>query len=70
MKKCLFTPDEWDTNLLYPVLSTGAANMQEKLVNYARERLPGGWYWDLDDKLKLSYKNYNLVMISVNQFLD
>ena len=52
MKKCLFTPDEWDTHLLYPVLSTGAASMQEKLVNYAREWLPGGRYWEPDDKTK------------------
>lgn len=50
IKKRLFSPDEWDASLLYPILSTGAASMQEKLENYVRERLPGGCYWDPDHK--------------------
>ena len=56
IKKRLFTPDEWDTHLLYPILSTGAANMQEKLENYAREWLPGGRFWDPDHKTKAILK--------------
>ena len=47
VKKRLFTPDEWDTRLLYPIVSTCAANM---LVNYARKRLPGACYRDPDPK--------------------
>ena len=52
VKKRLFTPDEWDTHLLYPSISTGVASMEDKLVSYAKDRLPGGVYWDPDPKTK------------------
>ena len=56
IKKRLFTADEWDTHLLCPILSAGAANMLEKLENYARERLPGGQFWDPPDEIKAILK--------------
>ena len=53
IKKHLFTPDEWDTCLLYPILSTGAASMQDKLEKNAKDWLPGGCFWDSDHQTKV-----------------
>lgn len=41
----LFQPDDWDSDLLYPLLSAGASKMKEKLTHYAKNQLPGGKYW-------------------------
>jgi len=44
--KHLFQTDDWDTGLLFPLLSTGASKMKEKLSDYAKAQLPGGKYWN------------------------
>ena len=43
---CLFQPDDWDSTLLYPFLVAGAKRMKPKLVEYAKNQLPGGRYWE------------------------
>ena len=42
----LFTNDELDSTLLFPLLTAGIAEMKEKLCPYAKDQLPGGKYWD------------------------
>ena len=42
----LFTNDELDSTLLFPLLTAGVAEMKEKLCTYAKDQLPGGKYWD------------------------
>ena len=42
----LFTEDEQDSTLLYPLLTAGVAEMKEKLCTYAKDQLPGGKYWE------------------------
>ena len=42
----IFTIDEWDSTLLYPLLTAGATEMKEKLCTYAKDQLPGGKYWE------------------------
>lgn len=44
----IFTADESDSTLLYPLLATGAAAMKEKLCKYAHAMLSGGKYWETD----------------------
>ena len=42
----LFCADEWDTNILHPLLKAGASSMKTKLTDYAKNQLPGGIYWE------------------------
>ena len=44
--KCLTKSDEWDQDLLYPLILSGAAAMEAKLCEYAKDYLPGGLYWN------------------------
>lgn len=44
----LFKSDDWDNSILSPLLAAGAAKMEEKLSNYAKNYLPGGKYWQPD----------------------
>ncbi len=48
----LLQSDEWDKSLLYPLVVSGAAAMEKKLCEYARDYLPGGLYWNPDPKIK------------------
>ena len=41
----LFQSDEWDASILYPALKAGVSRMKAKLMDYARNQLPGGVYW-------------------------
>ena len=42
----LFRAEECDTSILHPLLKAGACNMRQKLTDYAKNRLPGGIYWE------------------------
>ena len=42
----IFTEDESQATLLYPLLVAGASAMKEKLRTYAQNQLPGGRYWE------------------------
>ena len=44
----VFTAEESDSSLLYPLLATEAIAMKEKLSKYAHSILPGGKYWESD----------------------
>lgn len=48
----LLTSDEWDENLLYPLVISGAAAMEEKLCDYTSSYLPSGIYWEPEPKVK------------------
>ena len=48
----IFTSEESDSSLLYPLLVTGAKAMKEKLSKYAHSMLPGGKYWEPDPDTK------------------
>ena len=48
----LFTEDEWDSSLLFPLFSAGAAEMKLKLCAYASNQLPGGIYWEPEPEIK------------------
>ena len=48
----LFKEDEWDSSLLYPLLTVGALAMKEKLCVYAQNQLPGGKYWEPEPAIK------------------
>lgn len=46
--KCLFSSQEWDSNLVFPYVSLGATSMKLKLSTYVKNQLPGGIYWDCE----------------------
>ena len=48
----LFTPDELNDTVLYPLVAAGAAAMELKLCQYAGSQLPGGIYWNPDSSVK------------------
>ena len=48
----VFTEEESDSSLVYPLLATGATAMKEKLCKYAHSMLPGGKYWEPDPGTK------------------
>ena len=50
--KCLLKSEEWDKNLLYPLIVSGAAAMEAKLCEYAKDYLPGGLYWNPDPHVR------------------
>ena len=56
----LFTEDEWDPTLLYPLLTVGAAEMKEKLCTYAKDQLPGGKFWDPEPAVEAVLKSIRL----------
>ena len=48
----IFTRDEFDETLLFPLLVAGASTMKEKLSTYAEKQLPGGKYWEPEPDIK------------------
>ena len=48
----LFENTENDSGILTSLLIKGASKMREKLCSYAQKQLPGGCYWDPDQKTK------------------
>ena len=48
----LFESDEWDASVLHPVLQVGVSKMKGKLMDYARNQLPGGVYWAPEPAVK------------------
>ena len=48
----LFTKDDWDDTLLYPLLTAGVAEMKEKLCTYAKDQLPGGKFWEPEPEVE------------------
>ena len=60
LSKNVLTQQEFveQKQLVLDSLSVGAANMLEKVESYARERLPGGCYWDPDHKTKAVLKEF------------
>ena len=44
--KYLMRSETWDQELLYPLIVSGAAAMETKLCEYAKDYLPGGLYWN------------------------
>ena len=44
--------NEWDESLLYPLVVSGAAAMEVKLCDYAKDYLPGGLYWNPEPRMK------------------
>ena len=53
----IFSEDETDKCLLYPLLGSGATSMKEKLSSYAQTQLPGGKYWEPDQDVKAILKS-------------
>ena len=53
----IFTEDESDKCILYPLLASGATSMKKKLLSYAQNQLPGGKYWDPDENVKAILKS-------------
>ena len=52
----IFSEDETDRHLLYPLLTSGATSMKKKLSLYAQTQLPGGKYWEPDQHIKTILK--------------
>lgn len=50
--KCLFKSEDSDEDLLYPLIVKGAAAMEMKLCEYAKDYLPGGLYWNPDPHVR------------------
>ena len=50
--KCLFSSEDWDSELLFPYISSGAAFMKTKLSAYAANQLPGGIFWDPEPRVQ------------------
>lgn len=48
----LFQSIEGDSDYLTQLLMSGALKMKEKLCSYAENQLPGGCYWEPDEKVK------------------
>ena len=48
----LFHDIEVDCEYLSDILARGASKMNEKLMSYAADQLPGGRYWDVDEQTK------------------
>ena len=48
----LFHNIEVDCEYLSDILARGASKMNEKLMSYAADQLPGGRYWDADEQTK------------------
>ena len=46
----LFDKIDTDLNLLLIIIIKGASKMREKLCSFAQKQLPGGCYWDPDEK--------------------
>ena len=53
----IFQPDDWDSSLLYPLLVAGATKMNDKLIHYAKNQLPGGKYWEAEPPIQAVLKN-------------
>ena len=52
LEEQIFTEEESDSSLLYPLLATGASAMKDKLCKYAHSLLPGGKYWEADPAIE------------------
>ena len=55
----LFIASEKEKETLFPMVSSGAAAMKAKLCNYAKNQLPGGKYWNPEEKIKEILKTLN-----------
>ena len=69
----IFSEDETDKCLLYPLLGSGATSMKEKLSSYAQTQLPGGKYWEPDQDVKAILKSYNDIcesILGLNNYLS
>lgn len=53
----LFSEDDLDATLLYPLISTGASAMKAKLCSYAKSLLPGGRYWEPEPEVEAILRN-------------
>ena len=53
----IFTEDESDKCILYPLLASGATSMKKKLLSFAQNQLPGGKYWDSDENVMAILKS-------------
>jgi hypothetical protein len=45
-----------DGTLLFPLLAVGAAEMNSKLMTYAKNQLPGGKYWNPEPDVEATLK--------------
>ena len=52
----LFQPDVWG-DTLYQLLVAGARKMKLKLIEYAKNQLPGGRYWEPEPAVKAVLRN-------------
>ena len=50
--KYLLKSEVSDKDLLYPLVASGAASMEKKLCEYAKDYLPGGIYWNPDPHVR------------------
>ena len=53
----IFSEDETDKCLFYPLLASGSTSVKEKLSTYAQTQLPGGKYWEPDQDVKSILKS-------------
>ena len=76
IEEVIFSRDETDERLLYPLLASGATSMKEKLSSYAQNQLPGGKYWEPDPDVKtilMSLKPNNDIcesILGLNNYLS
>ena len=59
INKNLFIFQNEENELLLSMISEGAAAMRKKLLNYAKNQLPGGKYWDPEERIKATLKELN-----------
>ena len=71
--KCLLKSEVWDRDLLYPLIVSGAAAMEIKLCEYAKDYLPGGLYWNPDPHVReimTKLKPTNESLLGLNDYLS
>lgn len=57
IENTIFSNEETDEHLFYPLLASGALKMNEKLSSYAQNQLPDGKYWEPEPDIKRILKS-------------
>ena len=76
IEEVIFSSEETDECLLYPLLTSGASKMNAKLSSYAQNQLPGGKYWEPEpdvERILKSLKPNNDVcesILGLNDYLS
>lgn len=76
IEEVIFSSEETDESLLYPLLASGASKMNAKLSSYAQNQLPGGKFWEPEpdvERILKSLKPNNDVcesILGLNDYLS